>query len=249
MKKILLLLVLAFTGSSVMAAMSYNQDLTSNVIMGSGVGNGAFTVDRSNGIELGLRAKLRYNGNNTPQPIYNLESENSNVYCFNPRLVLINGDERAEWNYEWSINTNYDGSTNYSVGDLKYSLSMTSTTGAYLEIRDIIALGGDHAFGDNLTPQSGGFDTGDFSYTTLIDTYSVAQNSWQPKWESAVGFDPEDEGFYYYTLSASDKTTGDLLASTSITVKVGNPTVPAPGAILLAGLGTACVGRIRRRMM
>ena len=47
-------------------ALLFDQSLTSNVIFGSGNANGDFTVDRGNGIEVGLRAKLRFDAAGNP---------------------------------------------------------------------------------------------------------------------------------------------------------------------------------------
>ena len=48
-----------FLSTSVMAT-TFDANVTSDVIFGSGNVNGGFTVDQSNGVEIGLRGKLRY---------------------------------------------------------------------------------------------------------------------------------------------------------------------------------------------
>ena len=58
----------------------------------------------------------------------------------------------------------------------------------------------------------------------------LSNGGWAGGWE---GIDPSRE---------NNEVTGEALWATSVAV-------PAPGAVLLAGLGTACVGRFRRRMM
>ncbi len=62
------------------AALIYNADVTPNVIFGSGNINGSFTVDQSNNVELGLRAKLRYDATGQPQNIFN--SNGDGTYSF-----------------------------------------------------------------------------------------------------------------------------------------------------------------------
>ena len=53
------------------AALLFDQNVTPNVIMGTGIGNGSWTVDRSNDIELGLRGKTRHNAAGVPDGTYN----------------------------------------------------------------------------------------------------------------------------------------------------------------------------------
>ena len=61
------------------------------------------------------------------------------------------------------------------------------------------------------------------------------------------GFDPTDEGIYTITLTLHNEGYANDLIST-IQVIVGNPpAVPAPGALLLGGIGTVLAGRIRRK--
>jgi hypothetical protein len=44
---------------------------------GSGNANGAWTLNRNNGVELGLRAKVRFDENNSPRSIYNYDGVDS----------------------------------------------------------------------------------------------------------------------------------------------------------------------------
>src|SRR6056297_387646 len=55
--------------------------VTPDIIFGDGNDNGSFTVDRSNNIEIGLRAKLRYNLAGVPENTFN--SNGDGTYSFN----------------------------------------------------------------------------------------------------------------------------------------------------------------------
>ena len=236
MKKVLMLLVLTAISSSAMAVISYDQNVTPDVIFGSGNGNGYFAVDTNNGVELGLRAKIAYQG------IYN--SNGGGVYSFDTGTI---------WNVEWSINSdvNNDGSGGKKLSDYEYDVTISSMAkGILLTDLDVVYDGvWDHSFGNNSTPNGGGVETVDPStYQGYISDYNVSQQSWRPNWFGVSPFDYNDNDNYYFTLSAYDGT--DLVAQTSIEVIVGTgAVVPAPGAMLLAGIGTACVGRFRRRML
>ena len=46
---------------------------TPDVIFGSGNANGSFTVASGGGVELGLRAKVRFNGSNLPENTFNYD--------------------------------------------------------------------------------------------------------------------------------------------------------------------------------
>ena len=104
------------------AAVMYDQNVTGNVIFGSGNDNGAFTVDRSNGIELGLRAKLRFNESNLPENTFN--SNGNGTYSFSADTPPVgfgfapNAPTTPVWSFEWSINSNFDGSSGYFLNSL-----------------------------------------------------------------------------------------------------------------------------------
>jgi hypothetical protein len=82
--------VLASMGN-VSAGIVYNQDLTNGWNNGSGTSNGNFTVDRENGVELGLRAAIRYVGPITPTTTNNYSA---------PIGTALGA---ALWNFEFSV--------------------------------------------------------------------------------------------------------------------------------------------------
>jgi hypothetical protein len=233
------------------AALQYDQDVTSNVIFGSGNLNGSFTTDRANGVELGLRAKLRHGPTGAPANIFN--SNGNGTYTFDPGVAPTQPPPTAVWSFEWSINSNFDGTTDWNLANLTYVLTMTSSTGAQIAGFDPIhslnpatsAVQWDHAIGTNLTGNGGGsFIPNNTSnaagYQSLIGGNNLAQNSWKPHWY-ATSFDPEIPGTYTFTLTAFDGTT--MVASTAMTV-----ITPEPAALSLLAFGGLALLR-RRRMV
>lgn len=228
-------------------------DVTPDVIFGSGNANGSFTIDLNNNVELGLRGKLRHDATGQPQNIFNWDGDHT--YTFNPGVAPTQSFPTAEWNFEWSINTDQSGTSGVDLDDLDYSLSMTSSTGAFTPafdpIHDINPVEGsvfwDHAIGTNSTANGGGTSASDATtYAALITANNVAQNSWKPHW-FAASFDPNLTGWYDYTLSAMDQS-GAQIASTTIRVQVGAPAaVPVPAAVWLALPLFGGLGLVRRR--
>jgi hypothetical protein len=105
------------------AALLFDQNVTPDVIFGSGNANGGFTVDRRNGIELGLRGKLRFNASNLPENTFN--SNGDGTYTFDAGLpptgfgfVAPGSTSTALWNFEWSINSDVTGQLGRNLDDL-----------------------------------------------------------------------------------------------------------------------------------
>lgn len=228
------------------AAIEYDQNVTNETIWGSGNVNGSFTTDRANGVELGLRAKLRHNATGQPENTFN--SNGDGTYSFAPGVAPTQSSPTAVWSFEWSINSNYDATTTRNLNDLTYQLSMTSTTGASIVAFDPIngvnpavnVVAWDHSIGTNATGNGAGTEANSAAtYAALIDGNNLAQNSWKPHWY-AINFDPTDTGTYTFVLSAFDGVTA--VASTTATVLV-----PEPSAFALLGLGAGALLLRRRR--
>ncbi len=240
------LAVVCCFAATVHADLEFDQNVTPDIIFGSGNLNGAFTVERESGVEVGLRAKLRHNAAGAPENTFN--SNGDGTYTFEAGVAPTQSSPTAVWSFEWSINSDYDGTSSLKLIDLTYSLSMTSTNGvsipAFDPINDINPGSGtvlwDHAIGDNTTGNGGGTSAGSVGqYNTLITNNNVAQNSWKPHWFVA-GFNPVVAGEYTFVLTASDG--GGEVASTQMTVIV----VPEPGAAVVLAM-VAGLGLIRRR--
>lgn len=248
--KMAALLLGSMLSASASATLLYDSNLTSNVIMGSGITNGGFTVDQANGFELGLRGKIRHNAAGLPENTFN--SNGDGTYNFDAGVAPGQSAPTAVWSFEWSINSNFDGNGGFLNG-YTYILGLDSDPSAnaaffnFDPINDFNVGTGmiswDHAIGVNSTAQGGGTNIPNSSanasaYDTLISQNNLAQNSWKPHWY-IPGFDPTVDGIYDISLSAFD-ANGGLAASTSIQIIVGAgaTAVPEPQtmALLLTGL-------------
>lgn len=247
------LLLGSMMSASASAALMFDQDVTNNVIMGNGIGNGGFTTDRANGIELGLRGKLRHNASGAPSDTFN--SNGDGTYSFVAGVAPTQSAPTGVWSYEWSINSNFDGSNDSTGGvltDYTYMLSLDTDPSAAISfltfdpINDINPKFGvvawDHSIGDNTTAQSAGAEANSVaSYATLVGSNNIAQNSQKPHWtlqDFGFTFDPTLDGTYDFELTAFNANGGQA-ASTSMQIIVGaGATIPEPGtmAILLTGL-------------
>ncbi|MBD3586025.1 PEP-CTERM sorting domain-containing protein [Salinimonas sp. HHU 13199] len=247
-----ILFATSFISATANAGLMYDQNVTPDVIYGGGNANGAFTVDSRNGVELGLRAKLRFDETNQPASIYN--SDGAGKYYFD-NIAPPTGfgwDEgsssSAIWNFDFSVNSNVDGSGSV-LSDFTYLLEIDYDPGVttqFLAFDLINQPDADHAIGSdgtgNLNPKDA-----EESYSFLINNNNVAQNSWNMEFfnNDEFTFTNTDDGLYDIRLSAFDN--GDEIASTSIQVVSGDGAmeVPAPATALLMFAGGLML--LRRR--
>jgi hypothetical protein len=243
--------VAGFTNSAA-AVVTFDQNITQDVIFGSGNANGGWTVERVNGLEVGLRAKVRFDAGGSPQNIFN--SLGNGVYEHQAGQHNSNG--RARWSFEWSINVDYD--TNNPTGrtlggsGLEYVIRMDSDPGPgtnFLEFDPINVGCADHALGINGTGNGGGTSfscpgqAGNYAAQLLTD--NVAQNSWQLNFFTdllPLGFNPDIGGLYDFELEVVGTPDFDG-AATRIQVRV----VPEPGMLAIFGLGLVGLGLARRK--
>jgi hypothetical protein len=98
---------------NVSAGVVYNQDLTNGWNNGSGTSNGHFTVDReADGVELGLRAAIRFVGPITPTTTDSYSAP------------LGTGSGSALWNFEFSVDP---GTLTGTLATLKISDNLGTT--------------------------------------------------------------------------------------------------------------------------
>ncbi len=207
----------------------FDQNVAPDVIFGSGNANGSFTVDRDNGVELGLRAKIPFVGT--------INSNGDATYSYNTGET---------WNFDWTINTNYDGSNpGLKLDDLSFYLSLDidpSAAISFFTFDPVTPTGSvpyyDHSIGDNTTGNGQGTEaTNSAEYTALLANNNVLQQSWRYQFFTGIpgfSYDPTLAGAYSIYLTALDSNAA-LIARTQIQVLV--TPVPEPSTYLVLCLG------------
>jgi hypothetical protein len=268
-----LFVVLAGTA---LAVEQFDQNVTPDVIFGTGNVNGSYTTDRVGGLEIGLRGKLRYNASCLPENTFN--SNGDGTYSFIAGVAPDGpggaancaGTATPVWSFEWAVNVDYLGALGGSIDDLVYEigLDIDPSTGTSYCTWDPLSDPGapafwDHSFGNNSTANGAGVEaTDNASYVALTQNNNVAQQSWRYDFFDDGSlfdpcdyiFDPNVDATYTIYLSATDPGNGIEIARSTIDIIVGNggpPPVPATGttglAVLFVGLTLALVGGVALR--
>jgi hypothetical protein len=238
---------IALVAAPANAVILYDQNLTSpsatlpdpGFYNGSGNPNGGFTLDQSNGIEIGLRAKLRQNPNviHTPTNIYDV-----------PSGPQVSAPTRAAWNYEMSINLRPNG-----VGALTLNDIFPNST---LTVKDLTAGASNTVALPYWIDWATWGLAGEANLLTAATDWGM-QNSQNPVFGDfplnpllSYDFDMNAEHFYEFTLDVRDDNARTL-ASDTIYVRVGDAfdprQVPEPGTLALLGMGIIGLGFLRRR--
>ena len=213
-------------------ALDYDQNVTPDVIFGSGNANGAFTVQTLTGtygetLEVGLRAKVRFNEYGLPENTFN--SDGNGGYYF---AAGGPGGITPTWSFEWHFNGDVTG-VGYTIDDFSLELGLDydpSPTGTNFVVFDPLTPTvdmpfWDHAMGDNSTPNGGGVvATNATEYLNYLGQYNVVQQSWRYDWFDSFGtFDPSEHGVYDIYLKVFLNAPGfPEIAESYISVAVGD---------------------------
>ncbi len=193
---------------------------------GTGNPNGGFTVDSENGIEIGLRAKLRQSPNVIHSP--------DNQYTV-PTGSQPGVPGRAAWNYEFSIDLEPLGAGSLTLADIVASLTITDvTTGQTSTVNPLTYWNDDTGFGSLGTtkPESA--------------AQWGAQNSQNPIFgDFPLAFEYNMNAVRTYRLDlVINNLSGGNLATDTILI---NTVSPEPASLALFASGVAVIGLIRRK--
>ncbi|MBE0533285.1 MAG: right-handed parallel beta-helix repeat-containing protein [Rhodospirillales bacterium] len=195
------------------STLAFNATLANGFNVGTGNASTGFVIDTSpDGIEVGLKAKEAYLGNDlspdmgTYHAVAGAGQQSAAPGNINPL--------RAKWNIEYSIDLTGSGKT---IGDFDVKLALDTDPGEADSgfVLDFNAIPG------YSTEQQAGVS----GLTVLQDSQNLGFDFWDAYFEN-FGFDPRMPGEYRFTLTVADPVSGELVGETTIVVDV------QPGAIV-----------------
>lgn len=225
------------------ASMALN--VSPDIIFGSGNANGSFTVktvDFPNtspapvSVELGLRAKLRYDDAGAPQNIFNWDGDRT--YTFAPTAGTPSN--RSVFNFEWSVASLENGTfgqLNQGLAGVRLAYDIDPTAGVNFVEYDPLAF--DAYYGTLTTANGGGTYVSNPGSTPPPPNATVAQNSVNYGFLAGAPLGP---GSYDVRLSLLNNS-GDERGFTEITINV----VPVPAALPLLASVVGGIAWMKRR--
>ena len=236
-KTILFALLTALIAPAAQADVYSFGGVTPDVIYGSGNTNDYWGIYTENGIELGMRARVR--GEDT----YNVTLAQTYIH----EAGSPDGTA-ATWDFDFAANV---GTRNLENTRIDLWIDLDPTTGVnYFELEDIFTHFSDNEVGTAATGSGGGLEySAETGGTTLAD-YTVVQNSLNLG-ELGLVFDPYVSGTYDFLLHASNiSNPSNEFKIDTAWMQVEVVAVPEPATIVillqLAALSIA-IGRNRRR--
>ena len=231
--------------------------MTPGVIFGSGNSGGNFKCERTDDIELCLRAKQRYPCPRDPDGSYVDPDGNFRV----PTGSGVDADlafvGRANWNFDWHVNTDITGTSGLKIGDFDYRIAVDSDPGCGTCFAETFPMlpgrfsAPDNDFGNNTFTTSQGINFGEALaagfpknsleaaveaetavadyYQPLLEQFNVAQNSKNFGFPD-VGlrnYDPKRPGVYEIALSIG-KFVVDPFSDPASCPSPGFPSPPVP---------------------
>lgn len=187
--------------ASTIGRVTFDTDIDAGINYGTGIPDGEWVVAESQGVQLGVRATDRTDG------LLDVKGEKGNRVGIYEASTGFDGitTNRAEWNYEWSVDLS--GAIGHAAGKtlVDYSLALEQD---YTEQSLFGVLGSDPV---ELSMPG----------TCHYSTDTVCQQSWNPTFGNN-DFDAEEEGTYNLRFVLTPSTFNGPPVAVAIQVNVTN---------------------------